>query len=139
MIIVGDFHQLHPVKNNCPLYRGGNVLMQAMNRAIFLNKSHRFKHDEQFGDVMRRFRDGCVTVDDLKWINERYISNDDVSLPQFDRLRYACSINTHRNALSNALFKKHLEQTHIKAVDVSVECPSHICIIKATLKKNHSR
>ena len=54
VIIVGDFHQLNPVKNNCPLYRGGNVLMQAMNRAVFLNKCHRFKNDEQFGNVMKR-------------------------------------------------------------------------------------
>ena len=137
VIIVGDFHQLHPVKNNCPLYRGGNALMQAMNRAIFLNKSHRFQEDEQFGDVMRRFRNGCVTVDDLRWINERYIGNDSVNLPHYDKLRYACSLNTHRNAISNALFKKHLEQTHVKSVDPSVVCPPHTCIIKATLKKSH--
>ena len=136
VVIVGDFHQLNPVKNNCPLYRGGNVLMQAMNRAIFLRKSHRFENDPQFGKVMQRFRDGCITADDLVWINERYIGNDDVLLPDFDNLRYACSQNTHRNAISNALFKKHLEQTHIRTVNDSLECPLHTCIIKATLKKS---
>ena len=135
VIIVGDFHQLNPVKNNCPLYRGGNVLMQAMNRAVFLNKCHRFKNDEQFGNVMKRFRDGCVTSGDLMWINERYIENNDVLLPEFDNLRYACSQNTHRNAISNALFKRHLEQTHSRSVDDSVDCPHHTCIIKATMRK----
>ena len=89
--------------------------MQALNRAIFLNKSHRFKEDEQFGKVLRRLRHGNITIDDIKWINERFVENNNVSLPSADKIRYACNTNEHRNAVSNALFKKHLEATHIRS------------------------
>ena len=78
--------------------------MQALNRAIFLNKSHRFKEDEQFGKVLRRLRHGNITIDDIKWINERFVENNNVSLPNADKIRYACNTNEHRNAVSNALF-----------------------------------
>ena len=134
VIIVGDFHQLNPVGCICPLYKGGNVIMQALNRAIFLNKSHRFKEDEQFGKVLRRLRHGNITIDDIKWINERFVENNNVSLPSADKIRYACNTNEHRNAVSNALFKKHLEATHIRSSNSDTDCPSHTCIIKASLK-----
>ena len=135
VILVGDFHQLNPV-HGCPLYRGNNVLVQAINRAVFLNRSHRFEQDPQFGAVMRRFRNGTVTVQDLEWINERCIDNETVTLPSYDTIRYACAENTHRNAISNALFSKHLQETHVKSVDSSVACPGHTCIIKATMKQS---
>ena len=136
VIIVGDFHQLNPVGSPTPLYRGANVLMQALNRAVFLNKSHRFKHDQRFGQVMRRWRNGQTTPDDLKWINERFIGEADVELPPLESIRYACAENVHRNAISNALFIKHLQNTHNKGCDDTIVCPSHTCIIKGTMKKS---
>ena len=139
VIIVGDFHQLNPVGCVCPLYKGENVIMHALNRAVFLNKSHRFKEDIQFGKVLRRLRHGRITTEDIKWINERYVENKDVSLPCADKIRYACNTNEHRNAVSNALFRKHLEATHTRSSNIEYDCPTHTCIIKASLKNKKNK
>ena len=60
VIFVGDFHQMHPVKAT-PLYRDNIVQFRSINSAVFLNRSHRFKQDPIFGEILRRFRNGSVT------------------------------------------------------------------------------
>ena len=133
VIFVGDFHQIHPVKAT-PLYRDNIVQFRAINQAVFLNRSHRFKQDPVFGEILRRFRNGDVTEDDILFINSRYIKNDEVSLPEPTKLRYACASNDKRNAVSTSMFLKHLEETHTLSDDPSTDCPSHTVMIKGTLR-----
>ena len=69
---------------------------------------------------MRRFGNGHVTEQDIDRLNSRYIENDDVNLPPVNELRFACSNNQERNAISNYVFLKHLDKTHEKSNDTSI-------------------
>ena len=99
VVFSGDFHQLLPIGGKA-LFEEDTVQFGAINKAIFLNISWRFKDDEAFGEVMRRFRNGTITKDDIALINSRYIDNPDVKLPPQDEMRYACAKNSERNAIS---------------------------------------
>ena len=133
VIFVGDFHQMHPVKAS-PLYKDNIVQFRSINRAVFLNRSHRFKKDPVFGEILRRFRNGDITDNDILLINSRYIENDEVSLPEPAKLRYACATNVERNAVSTCMFLRHLQATHTLSDDPSTECPNHTVMIKGTLR-----
>ena len=126
VVLVGDFHQLNPVGCKCPLYRGSNIIMKELNKVIFLNKSHRFKNDTKFGKNMNRLRNGTITTDYIDWLNERFVEEDHVTLPPSDKLRFACNTNEERNAVSNALFLKHLGYISIKGYSLLLDdvlCP----------------
>ena len=137
IIFVGDFHQMNPVKGT-PLYKVNNLQFNSINRAVFLNRSHRFKEDPVFGNILRKFRNGDITEDDIVYINSRYIENPDVTLPEHSKLRYACSRNEERNAISTSIFLQHLQATHTESDDTSTECPNHTVIIKGTLRYGRS-
>ena len=133
IVFVGDFFQMLPVKGK-PLFKCNTLQFSSINRAVFLNVSHRFHDDPDFGEIMRRFRIGKVTKKDIHTINSRHIENPDVTLPQITELRCACYMNAERNAYTNVVFLEHLKQTHQKTDDTSVECPAHTCIIKASMR-----
>ena len=86
--------------------------------------SHRFDEDPSFGEIMRRFRIGQVTKNDLEMINTRHISNPNVTLPQITNLRCACYMNAERNAYNNVVFLEHLKATHKKQMilQLNVHC-----------------
>jgi len=88
---------------------------------------------------MRRFRVGQATKKDIQTINTRYIENDNVVFPPTTQMRCACYRNDERCAFNSAVFLKHLEATHVKTDDRSVECPKHTCIIKATMRCNRGK
>ena len=127
------FFQLKPVQGK-PLYKGNTMQFSAINKAVFLNISHRFDQDPVFGEIMRKFRIGKVTNEDIKTINSRYIKNNDVTLPPFHKLRCACYMNLEQNAYNNVIFMEHLKATHDQNNDSSIECPAHTCIIKASIR-----
>ena len=133
IILVGDFHQMNPVKGT-PLYKVNGIQFTAINQVVFLNRSHRFKDNPVFGQLLRRFRNGDITENDMIIINSRFIENPDVTLPEHSDLRYACSSNEERNAISTSIFLKHLQATHTESDDPSTDCPNHTVIIKGTLK-----
>ena len=124
---------MHPVKAT-PLYRDNIVQFRAINRAVFLNRSHRFKEDPVFGEILRRFRNGDITEDDILFINSRYIVNKEVTLPEPSKLRYACATNEERNAISTCMLLRHLQATHTLFDDPSTERPNHTVMIKGTLR-----
>ena len=115
-------------------YEVNNVQFRAINQAVFLNRSHRFKEDPVFGEILRRFRNGNITENDIIYINSRYIQEEDVTLPDPSKLRYACSSNVERNAVSTSIFLQHLQATHTVSDDPSIECPNHTVMIKGNLK-----
>ena len=55
IVLVGDFFQLLPVMGN-PLFKCNTLQFSAINKAVFLNLSHRFEDDIEFGEIMRRLR-----------------------------------------------------------------------------------
>ena len=132
VVFSGDFHQLLPIGGKA-LFEEDTVQFGAINKAIFLNISWRCKDDEAFGEVMRRFRNGTITKDDIALINSRYIDNPDVKLPPQDEMQYACAKNSERNAISSNIFLDHLKRTHPKSDDNTSPCPSHTVIIKAAM------
>ena len=128
-----------PCGGRTPLFKGDTLQFGAINKAIFLNVSHRFEDDPSYGEIMRRFRMGLVTKEDIKTINTRFIGNSNVSLPPITNLRCACYTNEERNAYSNSVFIEHLKATHQKTNDHNVICPDHTCIIKATMKYKNKK
>ena len=66
VIFVGDFFQLLPVGSGQPLFKGNTLQFGAINKAIFLNISHRFDNDHAYGEIMKRFRIGLVSKEDIK-------------------------------------------------------------------------
>ena len=121
-----------PVKGS-PLFKNNTLQFTAINRAVFLNVSHRFDKDPAYGEIMRRFRMGKLTKNDIHTINMRFIKNSNVSLPPLAQIRCACYMNDERNAYNNVVFLKHLQATHQRTDNKSIECPQHTCIIKATM------
>ena len=81
VILVGDFHQMKPVMGT-PLYKVNGVQFTAINQVVFLNRSHRFKNNPEFGQILCRFRNGDITEDDMILINSRFIENPGVTLPE---------------------------------------------------------
>ena len=110
-VLVGDFFQMLPVRGK-PLFKCNTLQFSSINRAVFLNVSHRFQNDPDFGEIMRRFRIGKVTKKDIQTINSRHIDNPNVSLPSITEIRCACYMNAERNAYTNVVFLEHLR--HIK-------------------------
>ena len=86
-----------PCGGGSPLFKGTTLQFGAINKAISLNVSHRFEDDPSYGEIMRRFRMGLVTKEDIKTINTRFIGNINVSLPPITNLRCACYTNAERN------------------------------------------
>ena len=143
VIFVGDFFQMLPVGGGQPLFKNNTLQFGAINKAIFLNVSHRFNDDQAYGEIMRQFRIGLVTKKDIQKINTRYIANDNVSLPPITKLRCVCYTNDERNAYTNTIFIQHLKATHMKASnDITANeetftSPNHTCIIKASMRYKH--
>ena len=54
------FFQMLPVKGS-PLFKNNTLQFIAINRAVFLNISHRFDKDPTYGEIMRRYRIGNLT------------------------------------------------------------------------------
>ena len=95
--------------------------------------------------MMRRFRIGLVSKEDIKKINTRFIKNNNVSLPPIKNLRCACYTNEERNAYTNTIFIQHLMATHTKRskdiniIDDAVTCPNHTCIIKSSMRYRNKK
>ncbi len=66
IVFVGDFFQMLPVGGGQPLFKGNTLQFGAINKAIFLNVSHRFSDDPAYGELMKRFRIGLVTKTDIQ-------------------------------------------------------------------------
>ena len=55
VVFVGDFFQMFPIGHGNSLVLKDSVQFEAINKAVFLNKSHRFQSDPEYGEIMRRF------------------------------------------------------------------------------------
>jgi hypothetical protein len=64
---------------------------------------HRFKHDPAWGKLLRRFRNGTVTIEDIRFINQRVVTKD-TKIP--NDIRYATYFNRDRDSINTALFEE---------------------------------
>ena len=81
IVFVGDLFQMLPAGGGLPLFKNNTLQFGAINKAIFLNVSYRFGEDPAYGEIMKIFRIGLVTQEDIKTINTRFIGNSNITLP----------------------------------------------------------
>jgi len=139
---LGDFRQLEPVQHE-PIYRDTcqAIWYNYVNCFIELQTNHRAKHDPEFASILKRFRDGVPTQQDIDKINTRVVTTE-TTIP--NNIQYACPTNKERCAINNAIFLQHLKNTHSQNQnDLS---PLHTLMIgadklmlirKKTRKKKH--
>ena len=136
IIFMGDFAQLLPI--------GGHSLFSSyidywhgmIQKVIFLDNAHRFKDDPEWGEILLRIRLGTYTESDIIEINKRLITSHNplpIENHGTNNLTYACELNAQRNEICNAIFMKHLQQTHPKINQPQLP-PNHTFIIKGKLK-----
>ncbi|KAL7491429.1 hypothetical protein ACHAWT_000795 [Skeletonema menzelii] len=139
VIFSGDFHQMKPIcKEENVLYSaspGALSWENTINCAIFLENTHRFKDDPEFGEILRRMRMGEDTIEDREAINERVINkNAGVFVPDnCADACYACPTNKERNGVTAAVFKQHILDTHPKVTDEE-DPPDHTLMIEASIR-----
>lgn len=124
IIFSGDFRQIPPVnaEQHELLYKNPGLWENAINCAIMLQNSHRFKEDPQYGDIMLRMWKGDFTEDDFRIINGRLLG-ENLQLPVIDKesdIAYSCYTNDERVAIHASTFQKHIE--HFPPVETDEYC-----------------
>jgi hypothetical protein len=75
-----------------------------LNAYIELDGRHRFKDDLKYGDIMRRFREGQVSTEDITFINDNCVIKD-THAPK-SNVPIAVYRNKNRDAINSALFEE---------------------------------
>ena len=141
IIFVGDFSQLKTIGGD-PVYQTRSALWYgSINAAVFLEESHRFKEDPDWGEILKRIAKGDADKQDFDKINSRVVDNENVKIPTEGDISYACPKNKLRNAIATKLFFDHIKTTHPKIDDPDREPPNNTVIIEARFydkKKTHT-
>lgn len=117
IVFVGDFRQLDPVlTNSCALYHDleSPCWIGAINAYVETRGMYRFEADLEWGEILRRFRDGTPTPEDFEKINERVVdklfnltaSGD----PLPHDLAYVTRTNRERDAINSGIFNKVVQE-----------------------------
>ena len=134
VIFTGDFSQLEPV-NGIPLYNEPTFAPwhDWINCYVELTGQHRYKDDPEFGNILKRIREGRPTAEDIAKLNTRIVNGDYPNAPTMadlpHNLAYAVYRNVDRAAINNGIFAEHIRQTH--SSDKSVRPPDHTLIIRS--------
>ena len=132
----GDFHQLPPVKADDVLYscsEDATHWENSINCPIFLENSHRFAQDEEWGNIMNRLRNGEDTEQDQEEINSHYVGErDDFKAPS--NAATACTTNKERNAVELLAWKNHLVQHH-PTVDSTELPPDNVLFVECSMRQ----
>ena len=139
LIFVGDFKQLRTFEK-IAIYERDSILWQgSINTAVFLEQSHRFKDDPEWGKILERISTGTATENDIKKINSRVIDDKKVKIPTEGNICYACPTNKGRNSIATYMFRDHVISTHPKFDNPDEEPPNHTIIIESVIYKNNRR
>ena len=138
IIFSGDFHQLPPVKLDSSkyLYNGTSMWENAINVAVVLKNSHRFKDDPEYGRMLLRIWQGELSDEDRLKINNRMVGLNGVELPPINSdsdIAYSCPINYDRNLIQTELFQKHIQ--NFPSVSSDEPPPEHTVVIEAHISK----
>ena len=108
----------------------------AINCAIILEKSHRFKDDPEWGAILERLRTGSHTSEDIDTINSRLVGESTgIDPPEGNDVFRVVPTNRERVSILCLGFKKHLQATH-PSIDAEDLPPDHTVIIEAAFTKN---
>ncbi|KAG7363234.1 hypothetical protein IV203_026594 [Nitzschia inconspicua] len=140
IVFSGDFTQLSPF-GGVPLYKFDSsfVWKEFINLFMELKNNHRFDRDPQWGKLLGRFRNLGPSTEDVAVINTRVVGARNGPLEKRippDAV-YATKTNVDRMAINDAIFAKHLKETHSK--DRNVKPPMHTLCIKAGTLRFHMR
>jgi len=108
IVFAGDFSQLEPVGR--PALYNGAICPQFhnfVNVFIELDGQHRFAEDPAWGNMMKRFREGEPTLDDIKKINRECLFSR--KEPPKGRIQIASYYNKDRDSVNCELFEKFCE------------------------------
>ena len=138
IIFSGDFHQLPPVRVDSSkyLYNGTSLWENAINVAVVLKNSHRFKDDPEYGRMLLRIWQGELTEEDRLKINNRIVGLNGVKLPPITSdsdIAYSCPKNIDRNIIQTELFQKHIQ--NFPSVSSDELPPEHTIVIEAHISK----
>ena len=129
IVFSGDLRQLEPIgidakpvyTEDCPEFKDW------VNCYIELHGMHRFKDDLPFGLLLFRFRDGEVTLDDIRELNEQHVVTPDTILPH--DIKYVTYQNRDRDAINAALFEErcnYLYNKHGTVLDAVMIFADHV-------------
>ena len=117
IVFSGDFRQLDPVKKDPIHEQHCERFVDWVNCFIELDGMHRFKDNKFWGRILMRFRDGTVTVDDIREINERCLDNlkdknngKPVDIPK--GIQYASFDNKTRDRINTSIFENYVKNTY---------------------------
>jgi hypothetical protein len=118
IVFSGDMRQLEPVgagknpiyEDNCPEFKDW------VNCFIELVGMHRFKDDLEWGKLLFRFRNGTMTEDDIKKVNERVVK---VGMKIPNDIKYATYFNRDRDAINTALFEERCKNLYMRDGEVN--------------------
>ena len=83
----------------------------AINCPFFLEKSHRFENDKEWGEIMGRLRMGNDTLEDRQEINKHYQHpSERKNIPL--ETTTACVSNKERNAIEFRAWKTYVTDNH---------------------------
>jgi hypothetical protein len=108
VVFAGDFSQLEPPcqeplysskSKNCPAFHS------LLNAFVELDGCHRFKDDKKYGEIMRRFREGQVSSEDIIYINENCVINS-THFPE-SSVPVAVYRNRNRDAINSAMLEQY--------------------------------
>ena len=110
VIFCGDLRQLEPFgKGTNPIHEQiSNKFHGAVNCYLKVTGTHRFSGDPEWGMILMRFRDGKLSEQDVKTINDRVVTNDS-QIPT--DVTYATYRNIDRTSINNGLFEKYCKDT----------------------------
>ncbi|KAG7356970.1 hypothetical protein IV203_001658 [Nitzschia inconspicua] len=136
-----DFTKLSPV-GVVPLYKFDKsfIWKEIINLFMEFKNIHRFDRDPQWGKLLRRFRKLGPDIEDVAIINTRVVeakNNGPLEkkiLPVMFMQQKQILIEM---AINDAIFAKHLEETHSK--DPNVQLRMHTLCIKAGTLRLHVR
>jgi hypothetical protein len=107
IVFAGDFRQLEPVQKES-LFKKRCDEFEWVNCFVELDGMHRFKTDKTWGLLLRRFRDGMATVEDINLINKKCLIGEDTKVP--DGIQYASFKNRTRDVINTEVFLKYCDK-----------------------------
>ena len=103
IVFAGDYSQLEPVGRD-PIYENDNYCAEfhgALNCFIELDGMWRFAKDRNYGEIMKRFREGNPTYEDIDLLNNECLTTNKTPPPEIQVATYT---NKDRDAINGAIF-----------------------------------
>ena len=118
IVFAGDFRQLEPIPPSTAIYNNMSdpEWYSAINTYIRLRGQYRFKKDPEWGEILKRFHDGCPLVTDFEKINMRVVNSEGTHTQDGDPIPpgipYATPRNKERDSINTGLFNERLKHSN---------------------------